>query len=165
MRILASELQAEALDVGFSDTGVGELQSGGLEWAVTTGDACLAARLRELYPGRVAAIDIVVANSKAIHQRLVLRGPNGEWSCVPSAELTFRLADDPNLGIFVLKSNSWGLAHFLAAEDIEGQIDAVGGPALLRLKLVPVSFIAKNGPRKGKTVSYTSTEIEVLGAA
>nr|WP_242519770.1 hypothetical protein [Microbacterium esteraromaticum] len=83
----------------------------------------------------------------------------------PSAEITFRLADDPDLGIFVLKSNSWGLAHFLAAEDIEGQIEALDGPAILRLKLVPVSFKPKNGPRKGKTVSYTATEIEVVGAA
>ncbi|MDR6868749.1 hypothetical protein J2Y69_003373 [Microbacterium resistens] len=83
----------------------------------------------------------------------------------PSAELTFRLAEDPNLGLFVLKSNSWGLAHFLAAEDIESQIENVGGPALLRLKLVPVSFKAKTGERKGKMVSYTATEIEVLGAA
>lgn len=87
------------------------------------------------------------------------------WGANPSAEITFRLADEPDLGLFVLKSNSWGLAYFLAAEDIEGQIEALEGPALLRLKLVPVSFVAKNGPRKGKTVSYTSTELEVIGAA
>lgn len=83
----------------------------------------------------------------------------------PSAELTFRLADDPNLGIFVLKSNSWGLAHFLAAEDIEGQIDAVGGPALVRLKLVPVSLGGKGGERRSLVMRFTATEMEVLGAA
>ncbi|AWY05728.1 hypothetical protein SEA_GRETCHEN_40 [Microbacterium phage Gretchen] len=213
----------------FSDDFVGQLHSGYQldgtpsaleEWRITTGDPEVADRVHELYKGEApeewetksernlqvftdaSAIDVIVADSKAIRQRMILwgndrkpvyisdgefilddaghptdeRDPDADltfqerkdkkaYGANPSAEITFRLADDPNLGIFVLKSNSWGLAHFLAAEDIEGQIDAIGGPAILRLKLVPVSFKAKNGPRKGKTVSYTATEIEVIGAA
>lgn len=157
----------------FSDDFVGQLHSGyqldGVpsaleEWRITTGDPDVAERVHELYKGEAAAIDVVMADSKAIRQWLTLWDRDRNPVCIPSAELTFRLAEDPNLGIFVLKSNSWGLAHFLAAEDIEGQIEAIGGPAIIRLKLVPVSFTAKNGPRKGKLVSYTSTEIEVIGA-
>ncbi|QCQ15454.1 recombination directionality factor [Microbacterium sp. RG1] len=136
------------------------------------------------------SIDVILADANAIRQRMILWGNDRkpvyvsdgkiglgganptfqEWrdkkayGANLSAELTFRLADDPDLGIFVLKSNSWGLAHFLAAEDIEGQVAAVGGPALVRLKLVPVSFKAKSGPRKGAVLRWVSTEIEVLGS-
>lgn len=213
----------------FSDDFVGQVHSGYSldgtpasleEWRITTGDPDVADRVHEMFGGEApeewetksernlqvftdaTEIDVIVADAKAIRQRMILwgndrkpvyvsdgefilddaghpteqRDPDADltfaerkekkaWGANPSAEVTFRLADDPDLGIFVLKSNSWGLAHFLAAEDIEGQIEAVGGPAIVRLKLVPVSYKAKKGERKGKMVSFTSTEIEVLGAA
>jgi len=83
----------------------------------------------------------------------------------PDIELYFRLADEPDLGIFKFKSGSWGLAYDLARDDIGGQIEQAGGPVKATLELEPVSFIAKNGPMAGKEVNYTASRLELKGDA
>lgn len=82
----------------------------------------------------------------------------------PQVELYFRLADNPDLGIFKFQSGSWGLVRNLAADGVDEKLRALGGPALARLYLEEVSFVAKNGPRAGQTVSYTASGLELLGA-
>ncbi|WP_051039674.1 recombination directionality factor [Microbacterium sp. B24] len=88
---------------------------------------------------------------------------------VPDTELYFRLAADPDLGIFKFQTGSWGLVRDLAydgTEDILADALADGdGKASAVLKLVPTSFVAKNGPRAGQTVSFTKSAITDIKAA
>ncbi|OKI19284.1 hypothetical protein [Streptomyces sp. CB03911] len=84
------------------------------------------------------------------------RGPK------PAIVLVFRLADAPDLGKFRFRTGSWDLAK--VEHEVKNALDEVGAPARSRLTLEPVEFIAKNGPMKGKTVSYTKPVIKVLGA-
>lgn len=84
---------------------------------------------------------------------------------VPDIDLFFRLADDPDLGIFLFKTGSWGLAYELARDDVQGALEQAEGPVKAVLALEPVSFKAKSGPRKGQTVSYTKSSLTLKGAA
>lgn len=83
----------------------------------------------------------------------------------PSIELTFRLADDPDLGIFRFQSGSWSLASDIAHDGVDVELEEIDGPTLATLELEHVSFVAKNGPRAGQTVSYTKPRIRIKGAA
>lgn len=81
----------------------------------------------------------------------------------PDIDLFFRLKDKPDLGRFQFKTGSWGLARDLAADDVAGQLAEAGGSVHAVLRLEEVSFVAKNGPRKGSTVSYTASRVDLKG--
>jgi len=86
----------------------------------------------------------------------------------PSIELTFRLAEEPDLGLFRYQTGSWSLVSDLAYTGFEDALaDAIGdspvGKAKAVLGLEEVSFVAKNGPRAGQTVNYTKPVLKVLG--
>ncbi|WGH21384.1 recombination directionality factor [Arthrobacter phage Emotion] len=88
----------------------------------------------------------------------------------PDVEVYFRLAADPDLGIFKFQSGSWSLVSDMAYNDTEGELadalaDSESGKVKAILKLEQVSFVAKNGPQAGKTVSYTKPVIQIKGAA
>ncbi|WAB10807.1 recombination directionality factor [Arthrobacter phage Tuck] len=88
----------------------------------------------------------------------------------PQIEVYFRLADDPDLGIFKFQTGSWSMASDLAYNDVEGELadyvaDSDSGKVLASLKLEEVSFVAKNGPRAGQTVTYTKPVLKIKGAA
>lgn len=80
----------------------------------------------------------------------------------PSIEVKFRLADDPELGIFKFTTGSWTLAAVL--HEALDKLERVGVAALASLELEHVEFVGKNGPMRGKTVSYTKPVIRVLKA-
>ncbi|MGW6313805.1 recombination directionality factor [Streptomyces sp. NPDC055099] len=83
-------------------------------------------------------------------------GPN------PSITVTFKLADDPELGKFTFHTGAWTLLAVLhEAEDALARIGQ-GGPVLAELELEYVEFIPKKGKMKGKTVSYTKPVIRVI---
>lgn len=84
----------------------------------------------------------------------------------PSPEITlfFRVAANPDLGVFKYQTGSWSLATDIAADSIDGQLADVGGPARAILGLEEVSYVAKNGPRAGQTVQYTKPTLKILGA-
>ncbi|WWV91876.1 hypothetical protein GMYAFLOJ_CDS0046 [Microbacterium phage phiMiGM15] len=88
-----------------------------------------------------------------------------ETGAIPDIELYFRLADEPDLGIFKFKTGSWGFASDLAYNGVVEALEAAEGPTKATLTLENVSFIAKNGPMKGKTVSYTKSALNLKGAA
>lgn len=76
----------------------------------------------------------------------------------PRVEIFFRLASDPDLGVFKFQSGSWSLVSDLGYNDTEAEVDAIiadGQKVKATLALEEVSFVAKNGPRAGKTVSFT----------
>lgn len=83
----------------------------------------------------------------------------------PQIEIFFRLADEPDLGIFKFQSGSWSLASDLAYDQTDVALEEVGGPAKATLTLELVSFTAKNGPRAGQLVEYTKPVLKILGAA
>lgn len=86
----------------------------------------------------------------------------------PRIEVFFRLAENPDLGIFKFQSGSWSLASDLGYNGTEDEIlDLVeeGHKVAATLALEEVSFVAKNGPRAGQTVTYTKPVLTVNGAA
>lgn len=83
----------------------------------------------------------------------------------PSIEIYFRLEADPDLGLFKFSSASWSLVRDLDFDGTEAAIADIDGPVRCRLGLENVSFVAKNGPRAGQTVSFTKPTIKVLGPA
>jgi hypothetical protein len=121
----------------------------------------------------VPEVEILIEDTSKLRQRMVLwsragklvidatggselidatpalpRGPE------PLIEITFTLAAAPALGPFSLQSKSWNLAADLARSGFAEQLTAFGAPAQARLSLVPVSFLARNGPRAGERVSF-----------
>lgn len=89
---------------------------------------------------------------------------------VPQIEVYFRLAEQPDLGIFKFQTGSWSMASDLAAYDVEGELrdltaDSESGKVRAVLELEPVSFVVKKGPRAGQTVAYTKPNLILKGAA
>jgi hypothetical protein len=86
----------------------------------------------------------------------------------PQIDLYFRLADEPDLGIFKFQSGSWTFAVDLAANDTEGELaDLVAdgnGTVKAKLKLELVEYTAKRGPRAGSLVSYTKPSLKLVSA-
>lgn len=75
----------------------------------------------------------------------------------PSISITFRLAEDPELGAFRFETGSWMLA-----EEVEWnreELSLIDGPALCELALELVSYTTK----KGRLVSYVKPVLAVLG--
>lgn len=82
-------------------------------------------------------------------------GPN------PAIKVTFRFADDPELGLFNWQTGSWTLAAVL--HEAEDALDRIGqGSAVLaEIELEGVSYVAKKGKMKGKTVEYTKPVLSI----
>ncbi|WP_424213182.1 hypothetical protein ACN20G_14450 [Streptomyces sp. BI20] len=70
----------------------------------------------------------------------------------PSINITFRLADDPELGLFRFQTGSWTMAAVL--HEYANDLERVGGEAVAELALELVEFTIKKGPKKGLFVSY-----------
>lgn len=83
---------------------------------------------------------------------------------VPDIELYFRLAEEPDLGIFKWQTGSWSLVQDLVRDGIDEKLAAIEGAIRVRIGLEEVSFIAKNGPRAGQTVNYTKPTFQIIGA-
>lgn len=88
---------------------------------------------------------------------------------VPQIEVYFRLADNPDLGIFKFQTGSWSLAQDLVRDDTEQDIadysaDSESGKVRATLKLEEVSFVAKNGDRAGQTITYVKPVLSVKGS-
>lgn len=90
------------------------------------------------------------------------RGPK------PSIDLTFRLADAPDLGIFRFNSGSWELVKVLheviEAVDVAGGADADGkggSPVEASLAIEHVAYTTK----AGRDVAFNKPVIKVLGVA
>ena len=98
-------------------------------------------------------------------------------ACQPTVKLTFRLADNPDLGRGRFQSSSWGLAMGDPAwkkdkmedgdtwqppiSDLEEQLEEMGGMALANLAIVPVAYTTK----AGRNVSYSKPVLTITGPA
>lgn len=83
--------------------------------------------------------------------------------CEPSVGLYFHLADHVDLGRFKFFSGSWNLATDIGKA--EAALAKIEGPTLATLRLEPVEFEAKTGPRAGQMVSFTKPVVDVKGPA
>jgi hypothetical protein len=90
--------------------------------------------------GRLCGCPAIFAERKQAAKDYV--GPS------PSINITFRLADDPDLGSFRFQSGSWTLAEVL--HEYENDLARVGGEAVATLRLELVEYTTK----KGRFVSY-----------
>ncbi|QNE74015.1 hypothetical protein F0344_04820 [Streptomyces finlayi] len=81
------------------------------------------------------------------------QGPN------PSIKVTFRFADDPELGLFSFQTGSWTL--FKIIHESEGALEDVGETATGALELEYVEYTAKKGKMRGKLVTYTKPVIHI----
>lgn len=78
------------------------------------------------------------------------RGPS------PSIAVTFRLAEDYDLGLFRFQTGSWKLAETL--HEIGNALDKIKGEALAELGIELVEYTTK----KGRDVSYFKPVVKVL---
>lgn len=85
------------------------------------------------------------------------RGPK------PDIQVKFRLAANPDLGMFRFSSSSWDMLRVL--HEYKDALDAVDGPARCTLVLELVEFTPKSGPMAGRTVAYRRPVIKVHGPA
>ncbi|GAA0660257.1 hypothetical protein GCM10010193_08990 [Kitasatospora atroaurantiaca] len=98
--------------------------------------------------GRPCGCPILMEDRKAAHKRKM--GPG------PSIAVTFKLADDPELGKFRFQTGSWKLAEVL--HELDNSLSRVGGPALAELTIELVEYTTK----KGRDVSYFKPVVKVL---
>lgn len=78
--------------------------------------------------------------------------------CEPLIKVRFRLADDPDLGLFEFQTGAWSLASVIG--NVLYDLQAVEGPALASLALEPTEFT-----REGQKVKFTKPVISIKGAA
>lgn len=93
---------------------------------------------------------------------------NEGTGAIPQIELYFRLAENPDLGIFKFQSGSWSFASDLAYNNTEDELvdylaDSKGNKVSATLTLEQVEFTAKNGPRAGQLVQYTKPVLTLNG--
>ncbi|MDH6108849.1 hypothetical protein P3T36_002980 [Kitasatospora sp. MAP12-15] len=74
----------------------------------------------------------------------------------PSISVTFRLADDTELGKFRFQTGSWSMAEVL--HEYDAALSRIDGPALCELTLEHVEYETK----KGRHVSYFKPVIRVI---
>ncbi|KPC89909.1 hypothetical protein ADL27_38505 [Streptomyces sp. NRRL F-6602] len=80
------------------------------------------------------------------------RGPK------PSIDITFRLTDAPDLGLFRFNSGSWEFVKVL--HELIADVDAYDGPVRATLTIEHIEYTAKSG----KDVAYNKPSVKVLGA-
>jgi hypothetical protein len=81
----------------------------------------------------------------------------------PDIDFYFRLADAPELGLFLFKTTSFSVAYDLALNRTSERLAEIGGQTTATLKLKPVAFTSRTGETKGQRVEYTATRIELTG--
>ncbi|MEV6684425.1 hypothetical protein AB0N28_03615 [Streptomyces sp. NPDC051130] len=86
-----------------------------------------------------------------------MRGPK------PSIDITFRLADAMELGIWRFNSGSWSLVNELPK--LFKELDKYPGQQIrASLTIKNVTYVPSKGPRAGQTVSYNVPDIKIFGA-
>lgn len=110
------------------------------------------------------SIEILLDGPAAVRRQMVpwpaTDRPNRDGiGAKPQIEVYFRLASSPDLGVFKFQTGSWSLASDLVHSKTDEELNAIDGPTRAILKLTPVEFTAKNGPRAGQLVSYVKPEL------
>jgi hypothetical protein len=105
--------------------------------------------------GKACGCPSLIAERKLEAQKM--RGPK------PSVDITFRLADDPELGVFRFNSGSWKLVETLGP--LFAELDKyIGRQVRASLTIENVTFTPQKGPRAGQEVSYNKPVVKIYGA-
>jgi len=129
------------------------------------------------------SVDILLESESAIRQRLVLwkrhssrqtNTKDGEFNYTatgptPDVEIYFRLASQPDLGIFKFQTSSWSFVADLNLAETEERLfsllaDSDTGKASASLAIVKDSFVARRGVRAGSLVEYNKPALMLTGA-
>ena len=86
-------------------------------------------------------------------------GAKNGSACQPNVRATFRLVDNPDLGLWRFNSSSWNLAA--QVNNLETELANAGGAAMASLSLELVEFTTKSG----RDVKYTKPVIRILTPA
>jgi hypothetical protein len=86
-------------------------------------------------------------------------GAKNGSACQPNVRATFRLVDNPDLGLWRFNSSSWNLAAQVNA--LEGELADAGGSSLATLSLELVEFTTK----AGRDVRYTKPVVKIHAPA
>ena len=132
-------------------------------WRITTSAPKVADRAGALLRDAGVSVDVVIDGPSSTRQLVVLDGPGGRPA--PQIEVYFRLAEEPDLGVFKYQTGSWSMVQDLVRDQTVEALEEIDGPALASLKIEEVSFVAKNGPRAGQTITYKKPVLTVKGAA
>lgn len=87
-----------------------------------------------------------------------------EAGAIPDTDLRFRLAEEPDLGVFRYRTASWGFAAHLGLDGVAETLKAATRPVRAVLGLEPVSFVARRGAMAGNLVEYAEARISLICA-
>lgn len=109
-----------------------------------------------------ATVEILLEGPQALRSVIVV---DRQWKPIPRIELTFRLAELPDVGILRFVSNSWSFAAQVAEDAVAERLQSIGGPAKATIEIEDVTFVARRGNRVGQTVSYKKPILRIVGPA
>lgn len=150
-------------------------ETGNAEWKISTLDTGVSERIADLFHTRVEgaeewrsalevptgtdSVPVVFDDHENIGRRLVLRdrrpGLEGPRS---GAEVTFRLAADPDVGVFVYRSYAWGFVR--STHDARMRAQQSRGPVPADLSLRKNRYSLRSGPMAERTVALWEPTIE-----
>jgi hypothetical protein len=102
--------------------------------------------------GKECGCPVVLPERKALAR--AQRGP------APHTSLTFRLAEDYDLGLGTFSSTMWTFLERM--RQVCHDLERIGGEALCELSLEPFTFRPKGGPMAGRKVEFRTPVIKVL---
>ncbi|MFJ4168747.1 hypothetical protein ACIPY3_04485 [Paenarthrobacter sp. NPDC089714] len=110
-------------------------------------------------------LEILLDGPDAIRQSMLFWQKGSLEPPKPQIELSFRRADRPEEGVYTFKSSSWSLAFDLVAEGTLEKLARIDGPARAVLRLEEASYKARNGERRGETVTLLRPVLSITGPA
>jgi hypothetical protein len=129
---------ADALDVDFKEWKNGKLTHH------CTGSKFLSHPLDDKKIGTACGCPALLAEKKLAWE--------AEMGPKPSIAITFRLADDPELGLFKFQTGSFTMLKVL--HEYADDLADISGEAVADLTLELVSYVPSKGKMAGKTVEY-----------
>lgn len=135
---------ADAIDVDFKEWKNGKLTHH------CTGSKFLSHPLDDKKIGTPCGCPALLAEKKLAWE--------AEMGPKPSITITFRLADDPELGLFVFKTGSYTMLKVM--HEYAADLASIDGEAVADLALELVSFVPKKGKMAGKLVEYTKPVLD-----
>lgn len=144
----------------------------GRAWRVTTDDEQSASTVASLFGGTAEAADTgFQVSTEAAEVAVVLaRGwlgatevSRGESGAVePRVAISFRLAQQPDLGVFEFSSGAWGFGDDLTSVGEDALTEMLDrGEVAATLALEPSEFVAQSGPFAGQRMTYAKPVLRV----
>lgn len=135
---------ADALDVDFKEWKNGKITHH------CTGSKFLSHPLDDKLIGTACGCPPLLAEKKMRWE--------AEMGPKPSITITFRLADDPELGLFKFQTSSYTMVRIV--HEYAADLNDIGGEAVADLALELVSYVPTKGKMANKTVEYVKPVLD-----